>query len=204
MLNNNITGLILAGGRARRMGGVDKGLVRVGNKPMIAHVVARLRPQVINLIINANRNHSKYRRWAEIVVADNIGLYDGPLAGMASGLTMAETEFVLTVPCDSPLLPSDLATRLYYRLTTEQARVAVASDGDRIQPVFALLRRELAPSIVSFLQQGERKIDKWFAQHDTVTVDFSDKPETFLNINTAEDLKQLAFALSLKDPENEI
>jgi molybdenum cofactor guanylyltransferase len=197
MQHQNITGLILAGGRARRMGGADKGLIHVGDKPMIEYVVERLDPQVKHLVINANRNQSAYRRWTDNVVEDNIGVYDGPLAGMASGLQIATTEFVLTVPCDSPLLASDLADRMYKQLTKRQADVAVASDGARIQPVFTLLRREVAPSIISFLQQGERKIDKWFCHHAVTTVDFSDKPETFMNINTAKDKEQLASALHL-------
>lgn len=192
MPNEDVTGLILAGGRARRMGGVDKGLVELGGKPMIAHVVERLKPQVKRIVINANRNLPEYEKWADTVVKDSIGEYDGPLAGMASGLEVADTDYVLTTPCDSPLLASDLADRMYGESISAQAEVAVASDGKRLQPVFMLIHRRLLSSIVAFLQAGERKIDKWFDQHAFTVVDFSDKPETFLNVNTVEEKEELA------------
>lgn len=187
MSNQDITGLILAGGRARRMGGVDKGLVELGGKPLVGHVVERLRPQVERIIINANRNLPEYKNWADTVIKDSIGEYDGPLAGMASGLEVTNTEYMLTTPCDSPFLATDLAERMYGELISAQAEVAVASDGERLQPVFMLIQRTMLSSIVAFLQAGERKIDKWFDQHAVAVVDFSDKPETFVNINTVEE-----------------
>lgn len=187
MSNQDITGLILAGGRARRMGGVDKGLVELGGKPLVGHVVERLSPQVQRIIINANRNLPEYKNWADTVIKDSIGEYDGPLAGMASGLEVTNTEYMLTTPCDSPFLASDLAERMYGELISAQAEVAVASDGERLQPVFMLIQRSMLSSIVAFLQTGERKIDKWFDQHAVAVVDFSDKPETFVNINTVEE-----------------
>ena len=192
MSNKDITGLILAGGRARRMGGVDKGLVILGGKPLVAHVVQRLAPQVEQIIISANRNLSEYRNWADTVVKDSIGVYDGPLAGMASGIEVSTTDYVLTTPCDSPLLALDLANRMYGELTSTKAKVAVATDGKRLQPVFMLIHRSLLTSMVAFLQSGERKIDKWFDQHKVTVVDFSDEPETFININTLEEKEELA------------
>ena len=187
MLYQDITGLVLAGGRAQRMGGVDKGLLDLGGKPMIAHIVERLRPQVRTIIINANRNQNEYKRWSDTVIKDSIGEFDGPLAGVASGLEVADTNLILTVPCDSPLIAENLASRMHSQLVHDNADIAVASDGDRLQPVFMLLQRSLLSSIVEFLQAGERKIDKWFAQHGITEVDFSDRPETFLNVNTPEE-----------------
>lgn len=192
MRNDQITGLILAGGRARRMGGVDKGLVELGGKPMVTHVVNRLAPQVRRIIINANRNLAVYRKWSSTVVKDRIGDYAGPLAGVACGLEVANTEFVITAPCDCPLVANDLTERMYRELICERAEIAVASDGQRLQPVFMLLGRGLLPSIESFLVSGERKIDKWFEHHALTVVDFSDKPETFLNINSIGEKEELA------------
>ena len=188
----DITGLILAGGRARRMGGVDKGLVILGGQPLVAHVVERLASQVEQIIISANRNLPEYRKWSDTVVKDSIGEYDGPLAGMASGLEVATTDYVLTTPCDSPLLALDLAKRMYGELTLSDAKIAVATDGERLQPVFMLIHRSLLTSMVAFLQAGERKIDKWFDQHTVTVVDFSDEPETFININTLQEKEELA------------
>ena len=192
MKNDQITGLILAGGRARRMGGVDKGLVELDGKPMVTHVVGRLAPQVGRIIINANRNLAVYREWSNTVVKDRNGEYDGPLAGVASGLEAADTEFMLTVPCDCPLVANDLTERMYHGLISERAEVAVATDGQRLQPVFMLLARGLLASIESFLATGERKIDKWFENHAVTVVDFSDEPDTFLNINSIEEKEELA------------
>lgn len=197
MRNEDITGIILAGGRAQRMGGIDKGLVELQGKPMIAYVLKRLTPQVGRIIINANRNLDDYRYWADSIVKDSIGEYDGPLAGMASGLEATSTKYALTCPCDSPLLASDLAKRMYSQSIAEQAEIAVASDGSRLHPVFLLIQQSLLPSILAFLRAGERKIDKWFEQHTTTIVDFSDKPETFLNVNTIEDKEKLASKLDL-------
>ena len=179
------------------MGGVDKGLVVLGGKPLVAHVIERLAPQVKQIIISANRNLPEYRNWADTVIKDSIGEYDGPLAGMASGLEVSTTDYVLTVPCDSPLLALDLANRMYGKLTSAKAKVAVASDGKRLQPVFMLIHRSLLTSMEAFLQAGERKIDKWFDQHAVTVVDFSDEPETFININTLEEKEELASKYAL-------
>ncbi len=187
MSNDQTAGIILAGGRARRMGGVDKGLIDLDGAPMVAHVVRRLRPQVKQIIISANRNLSEYQNWSDRVVQDAIGEFHGPLAGMASGLESADCEYAATVPCDSPLLARDLVARMHHACLTAQADIAVASDGDRIQPVFTFLRTSLRASIVAFLRSGERKIDKWFERHAVVVVDFSDESESFHNVNTPED-----------------
>ena len=192
MHRQHITGVILAGGRARRMGGTDKGLVEVAGKPLVAHVVERLKPQVADVIINANRNLSTYKLWADTVVEDVVGDYAGPLAGMASGLKFAHTELALTVPCDSPLVTSELASRMWAQLKSAKADIAVASDGNRVHPVFVLLKTQLYDSIIAFLSADQRKIDLWFEQHALTVVDFSDQAESFSNINTVEERDALA------------
>lgn len=186
-----ITGVILAGGRARRMGGVDKGLTVLGGRPMLQHVLEALRPQVANVIISANRNLDAYREFGCDVVSDVVGDYSGPLAGMASGLQFAVTPYVATVPCDSPLVAGDLVARLYHTLEEHDAQVCVVHDGERTHPVFLMLRRDLLNSMLVFLDAGERKIDKWFAKHRLAVSDFSDQPEAFMNVNHPQDLETL-------------
>lgn len=187
----NITGVILAGGQARRMGGQDKGLIEVSGKPMIEYVIAALQPQVDKIIINANRNHDVYAKYGMPVIADNYEGFNGPLAGMASCMKVIDTEYMITTPCDSPFVPDDLLTRMYTALQDNQADISVADSGDRIQPVFSLLKCTLLDSLQAYLDSGERKIDRWFQQHVMTRVDFSDKPETFLNVNTQEDIKDI-------------
>lgn len=186
--NASITAVILAGGEARRMGGQDKGLIELGGRPMIEYVLDNLKPQVSGIIINANRNHDIYRGYGYPVIADERSGYHGPLAGMASCMQVIETALMLTVPCDSPYLPTDLVARLYMKLLEDAADISVAHTGERMQPVFSLLKRSLYDSLRAYLDQGERKIDKWYAKHALTTVDFSDKPETFININSPEDI----------------
>jgi molybdenum cofactor guanylyltransferase len=178
-----ITGVVLAGGRGSRMGGEDKGLVLLDGRPMVEYVIARLRPQVGAILISANRNQARYSALGFPVVPDLLGGYQGPLAGMASALQMASTPYVVTVPCDSPLIGDDLVTRLAEALTRDSADVAVAHDGERTHPVFLLLKRSLLPSLVAFLEAGERKIDLWFARHRVALADFRDCPEAFINVN---------------------
>jgi molybdopterin-guanine dinucleotide biosynthesis protein A len=191
MSETGITGVVLAGGQGRRMGGEDKGLVDFQGRPLIAWVIDALLPQVDTLIINANRNTERYAELGYPVVPDALGGYQGPLAGFASGMEHARTPLVLTVPCDGPMLPSDLTARLAEGLRAGEAEIAVAHNGERIQPVYALLRTSLLPSLKAFLAGGERKIDRWYASHRTVTVDFSDRPDTFANINSPEDRRAL-------------
>ena len=182
-----ITAVILAGGLARRMGGQDKGLMMLNGQPMIEHVIAALIPQVGTLLINANRNLETYRSYGYPVIEDMMGDYFGPLVGMASGVQAAATPYLLTVPCDSPLLHAALAEILFRALEADQAEISVAHDGTRMQPVFALLRRELLPDLLAYLKNGGRKIDTWYVQHRLALADFSDWPDTFLNINTTDD-----------------
>jgi len=180
----DITGVVLAGGRARRMGGEDKGLVRIDGRPMIEHVIRALGPQVGPLLINANRNPDAYRRFGYPVIPDSMGDFYGPLAGMASALQVMATPYLLTVPCDSPLLPDNLAKTLYGALQTRQAELSVAHDGVRMQPVFALLRRHLLPDLLTYLAAGGRRIDTWYLRHRLVSVAFPERTDAFFNVNT--------------------
>ena len=190
--NFDITGVVLAGGQARRMGGTDKGLIELAGRPMIEYVLDSLQPQVQAILINANRNLDRYRQYGHPVIPDRDGAYSGPLAGMASAMGVARTRYILTAPCDSPLLPGDLAHRLLDALRTESAELAVAHDGERLQPVFALIDVSLRPSLEQALANDERKIDRWYGRHVTAVADFSDQKDAFRNVNTPQELEHLA------------
>ena len=187
-----ITGVVLAGGQGSRMGGVDKGLQEFRGKPMVAHALERLQPQVDEILINANRNAEAYARFGHRVIADEIEGFAGPLAGFERGLAHASGDLVVTVPCDSPFLPRDLVARLREALERNDAQVAVAKTGDQAHPVFCLLRRSLHASLRDFLAGGQRKIDRWYAMHKVVEVPFDDEPDAFLNINTRAELEGLS------------
>ncbi len=186
-----VAGLILAGGRARRMGGKDKGLIALAGRPMVEHVLERFGPQVDEVLINANRNSEHYGRYGHRVVADVVGDYSGPLAGMLTAMLTVDQPWLAVVPCDSPLLPRDLVERLFQSIQAESADIAVAHDGNRLQPVIALLKCSLLPDLRAFVDQGGRKIDSWYAQHRMVTTDLSDHPEAFVNVNTPDDRLEL-------------
>jgi molybdopterin-guanine dinucleotide biosynthesis protein A len=188
-INSDVTGVILAGGQARRMGGKDKGLIRLNDKPMIEYIIAAFKPQTSKLLINANRNHEVYSSYGIEIIADNLSGFCGPLAGMASALQTIKTEYMVTAPCDSPFIPADLVQRLATAIENESADISVAHNGDRIQPVFCMLKKSLAQSLNGYLAKGERKIDRWFEQHNYAVADFSDVPTTFDNINTPEDIE---------------
>jgi molybdenum cofactor guanylyltransferase len=182
-----VTGVILAGGRATRMGGADKGLITLAGRPMVAHVGERLAPQVGELLINANRNAAEYAPLACRVVGDTLAGFLGPLAGVLAAMNSAQHPLLATVPCDSPFVPGDLVSRLRAALEAAGADLAVAHDGERMQPVFLLARTALRGDLEQWLQNGGRKLDAWFARHAVVNVDFSDCPEAFLNINTPDE-----------------
>lgn len=184
-----LSGVILAGGAGRRMGGVDKGLVELAGRPLARHVLDALAPQVDAVLVSANRNAFEYRKLGCAVVGDGEGGggedYRGPLAGMLGGMKKAAAPLALFVPCDAPFLPADLAARLR---AAGDCDIAVAHDGERLQPVFCLLRTTLADSLARFLGGGGRKIDYWFDLHNVRRVDFSDNPGGFANINSPADL----------------
>ena len=179
----NVTGLILAGGQGRRMGGVDKGLQLLHGKPMVAAVLARLAPQVDEILINANQNLEAYARFGCRVVPDTLGGFAGPLAGLHAGMSVASHPLVLTVPCDSPFLPLDLFSRLEKEL--KQNDLAVARMGDQPHPVFALVRTTVKKNLEDFLSRGGRKIDAWYGSLKVVEVPFDDEADAFRNINTS-------------------
>lgn len=202
----DITGLILAGGRGSRMGGVDKGLQGFNGTPLALHTMLRLQPQVGGVMINANRNLAAYESFGVPVWPDTISGYAGPLAGFLTGLERCETPYLLTVPCDTPLFPTDLAARLAAGLLDARAEIAMAAGHDestpsgrpdaalRTHPVFCLLRADLLESLMRFTQDGGRKIDAWTARHHTVVVPFDhedDDPRAFLNTNTLAELRGL-------------
>jgi len=201
----DITGLVLAGGRGSRMGGVDKGLQAFNGMPLALHALTRLQMGggVGQIMINANRNLAAYESFGASVWPDGLADYAGPLAGFLTGLEHCETPFLVTVPCDTPLLPLDLLPRLATALEAEGADIAMVAapepgkDGQvrlRPQPVFCLLRVELLESLVRFTHEGGRKIDAWTSLHKTALVPFdlpTDNPRAFFNANTLADLQQL-------------
>lgn len=193
----HITGLILAGGRGSRMGGVDKGLQNHLGVPMAMHALMRLGPQVGELMINANRNLGAYESMGVPVWPDSLPDYAGPLAGFLTGLERCETPYLVTVPCDSPLFPEDLVERLAQALEAQDAEIAMAATREngvlQVHPVFSLMKAGLMESLVRFTQDGQRKIDKWTAQHRCVEVVFDDA-QAFANANTLAELRQLQSA----------
>ena len=181
-----ITGLVLAGGQGRRMGGVDKGLQRLRGKPMAQWVLERFAPQVDEVLINCNQNLEAYGRFGHRLVPDEIGGFAGPLAGLHAGLKAASHPLVVTAPCDSPFLPHDLVSRLLASIG--DGDLAVAKTGEQAHPVFSLVRREVLESLERFLAGGGRKIDAWYAALRVVEVGFDDEADAFRNINTLEEL----------------
>ena len=200
---NDITGIILAGGRAHRMGGVDKGLQNFNGMALALHTLMRLSPQVAEVMINANRNLAAYESFGVAVWPDANADFAGPLSGFLVGLERCETPYLLTVPCDTPRFPLDLASRLAQALEANHAEIAMAAGFEtdaqghqtiRTQPVFCLIRRELLESLVRFTHGGGRKIDAWTAQHKTTIVNFdqdTDDVFAFSNVNTTQELVNL-------------
>jgi molybdenum cofactor guanylyltransferase len=185
---DQIAGVVLAGGRATRMGGQDKGLIPIDGLAMIVRICKLLRPQVASLLINANRNQARYAELVRCpVIDDHIGHFAGPLAGMAAALNYIHLPYLVAVPCDSPFLAPDLVTRLYLALRQQQAEIAMAMFEGKPQPVFVLLSRHLLPSLTLFLETGGHKIIDWYYQHRVAEVDFSDRPQMFENINTPQE-----------------
>lgn len=185
--SRDITALVLAGGKSRRMGGRDKGLLPFGNGLLVGHVLAAIGPQVGQVLISANRHHAEYQRYGVPVLADPLDDFQGPLAGFLAGLQYMQTDYLVTLPCDGPVIVPDLAQRLARRLAEADADIAVAHDGQRLQPVYALMHRRVLDDLRLALAEGERKIDRWYPRHNWVTADFSDVPQQFNNINTPED-----------------
>jgi molybdopterin-guanine dinucleotide biosynthesis protein A len=195
-----ITGLILAGGRAQRMGGIDKGLIPFHHRPLIESAINRLKPQVGSIMINANRNLEQYATYGYPIVSDADSSFSGPLAGFTAGLKACPTKYLVTAPCDSPLLPTNLVQLLSTKLAEGSFDLVYASSKDNAgktwaQPVFCLMHISLLKSLEEFISLGDLKIDRWFKELNSSTVVF-DSESAFANVNTPEELLTLEKASS--------
>lgn len=187
--NGNITGLILAGGRGTRMGGRDKGLVPFKGKPMVQHVLAALLPQVVDVLISANRNLERYRETGCRVVSDVPAECAGPLAGIAAGLrAVRRGSHLLVVPCDGPFVPAWLGQRLWDAVAGLPGAIAACGDGERLHPTFALLPVAVAADLDRYRAEGGRRVREFYYRHPFTSVDCSDCPQAFLNINALDDV----------------
>ena len=189
--NNNgytVSAVILAGGAGRRVQGQDKGWLELAGTPLIKHVLQRLQPQCQTILISANRNVEAYRALGYPVLPDLVSDYAGPLAGIYTALQHCTTQWLLCVTADSPFIPLNLCQRLLQHAVDQHVDVAIASDGEALQPTFCLLRSSLADSLNMFLQSGQRKTGYWLKQQSHCIVDFSDAANAFFNINTEQDL----------------
>jgi len=182
----NITAVILAGGQGSRLGGVDKGLIQLQQMSLVQHVINRIKPQVTEIIISANRNLDVYTNLGYPVYTDEVSNFAGPLAGILKALQHCQSEWLLTIPADSPFIADDLTRRLIQNV--EDNKIAIAHDGERLQPTFSLIHKSLESSLKDFLQKGERKTRVWIQQQPHTIVDFSDQADDFININTQEEL----------------
>ena len=173
------------------MGGIDKGLVTLQNQPLIQHVIKRLMPQADEILINANRELPQYQAFGYPVLQDSHADFIGPLAGFSLGLQHAKHDYLLTVPCDSPLLPLNLAQRLFTQLNEKNADIAVATSDGNSHPVFCLCKKNVLPSLTEYLASGERRVSAWQKSLAYIEVDFSDDADAFINLNKLEDLAAL-------------
>jgi molybdopterin-guanine dinucleotide biosynthesis protein A len=185
----DITGIVLAGGMGRRMGGVDKGLAQFRGKPLVSHVIDRFSAQVSTILISANRELESYQQFGYPVVTDAISGYAGPLAGLHAGLRQATTPLVATAPCDTPFLPTDLVSKLMDALQTQHADIAVAKTGDQLHPVFCLCKTSLRDNLAQFLESGGRKMETWYKTLKYIEVPFDDQEQAFTNLNTPDELE---------------
>jgi len=188
---NKVSGVVLAGGLARRMGQQDKGLIPFNKQPLVCYALAAMAPLVDELLVSANRNQESYRQFGFRVLEDGNEHFNGPLAGILAAMKATSNPILLISPCDSPMVKTEDLTRLLNALS-EDVEIAVAFDGERLHPVFAALKTELQADLKQYLDNGEHKLQKWFSQHQLVKVDFSDRPEIFANINTPEELRALS------------
>ncbi len=185
----NIEAHILAGGRASRMEGADKGLLVLNGKPLVEHVMARLHNQVTDICISANRHLEQYQQYGLAVITDKQEGFLGPLAGIHTALLTCQREWLLTVPVDCPFLPEDLVSRLSQAITAAQRPVAVVHDGIGLQPTFCLIHQSLTDDLQQYLTQGGRKTAEWLRQHKPALADYADNPEAFININSPADFE---------------
>ncbi|WP_031436920.1 molybdenum cofactor guanylyltransferase MobA [Methylobacter tundripaludum] len=186
-----VAGVILAGGRARRMNNQDKGLVNFNGRPMVSYAIAALAPVVDCVFINANRNIDQYRQFGWPVISDQTDSFDGPLAGILTAMIHADADVLVVIPCDSPLIKTEHLQKLLLARAEHNADVAVAFDGTRLHPVFLAIKTALQTSLQEYLADGQRKVEVWLAQQNWVQVDFSNETEIFSNINTMMELSVL-------------
>jgi molybdopterin-guanine dinucleotide biosynthesis protein A len=185
----NITAVILAAGAGRRMGGEDKGMLLLNGRPLIAHVLERLAPQCEKVLLNINRNREAYAALGCPLIEDTLPGGLGPLAGLLSAMEQSDSEYVLSAPCDTPHLPTDLVARLFASLQRSGADVCTVDDGERLHPVILLVRRTLQEDLRAYLENGGRKVHDWFYRQRHCSADFSDNPAAFININTLQQLR---------------
>lgn len=186
-----ISAVIMSGGRATRMGGIDKGLVNLHGKPLVQHVIERIQPQVDEIFINANRELPTYRSFGMPVFTDEQADFIGPLAGFYIGLSQAKHPYLLTVPCDSPQLPLNVVNRLYHALSALNVDIAVAASDGHAHPVISLSRTSTLPSLIAAIQAGERKVSAWQKSLQYAEVNFDDCADAFINLNTLQDVAHL-------------
>lgn len=185
----NILAHILAGGRATRMQGEDKGLLELNGTPLVVYVIEQLRPQVTSICISANRHIEQYQRYGLPVIVDSLEGYLGPLAGIHAALLTCHSEWLLTVPVDCPFMPADLVLRLSQAVTSTQRPLSVVHDGMGLQPAFCLLHHSLSANLQQYLERGGRKTGEWLRQHNPALADYSDNPQAFININAPADFE---------------
>lgn len=183
----DITAVILAGGQGRRMGGQDKGLIEFKGQPIVEILIEKLKQQQVKIAINANRNLETYQAYDLPVISDELNDFQGPLAGFAAAMEAVDTDYILTLPCDGPLLVDNFVDLFIESQSDQHQSICVADDGERLQPVYALIRVDLLDDLLTFLKTGDRKIDRWYAQHSFAKVDFSAQKSMFANINKPED-----------------
>lgn len=186
----HVTGVLLAGGGGRRMGGADKGLLTLRGRPLAAYALDALQTAAGTILVNANRNRADYARFGYPVVADGPEGFAGPLAGLLSAMRAASTEYVLTLPCDAPFADGEILARLYDTLKRENAEACAAHDGARLHPVFMIVERRLAEDLAGYLAGGGRKVETWLTRHRLAVADFRDRPQLFANLNTPEELSR--------------
>lgn len=190
-MNVEISAVILAGGKATRMGGNDKGLIEIDGQPLVKIISSQIQNQVSILLINANRNLPRYRQLGFNVVEDDLSDYQGPLAGMLAALKVIRTDWLITLPCDGPYIAKDYVEKMIGAVEESGFNIAVASNGERLQPVYALIHRKLTTSLAAYLDSGERKIDRWYKEVGFNEVVFSTSSNMFTNLNTPEELAMI-------------
>ena len=185
-----ISAVILAGGKARRMGGQDKGLQILGKQSLIEHIINRLQPQAHDISINANRNQTEYAKFGFPVFSDELPDFQGPLSGMLTALEKTKSDFILFTPCDTPFFPTNLLDRLQSAVKNDRTLIAYACDEEREHPVFCLMSVQLKEKLRHYLASGERRLLQFMNENGGISVEFTKEEGNFENFNTLDDLKK--------------